>query len=118
MIRIPGQSQIDVDIDLLLLELLLLLLVMLGNKPLLGLRLKLPTLENRRRNLRNKLVLTFTHADAIVSIVVRIVLGLRSEILEIGRNRHCRQVVLFRLRLQVVAWMLIVVRGLVIGSGH
>lgn len=47
MIRIPGQGQIDVDIDLLLLELLLLLLVMLGKKPL---RLKLPTLENRRRN--------------------------------------------------------------------
>lgn len=116
MIRIPGQGQIDVDIDLLLLELLLLLL-MLGKKPLLGLRLKLPTLENRRRNLRNELVLTFAHADAVVSIVVRIVLGLRSEILEIGRNRHCRQMVLFRL-LQVVAWMLIVVRGLVIGSGH
>lgn len=115
MIRIPGQGQIDVDIDLLLLELLLLLLVMLGKKPL---RLKLPTLENRRRNLRNKLVLTFAHADAVVSIIVRVVLGLRSEILEIGRNRHCRQMVLFRLRLQVVAWMLIVVRGLVIGSGH
>lgn len=113
MIRVPGQGQIDVYIDLLLLLLLLMQEQLLV--PLLLLQFAGRTgLEDCRRNLRNKLVLTFAH---VATIVVGIILGLRSEILEIGRNRYCRQMVL---RLRQVAWrllLLLVVSGLII-SGH